>query len=286
MRGSTHNDITLTVLQALEWKGDVKLAAKNAMWPDSVRSIEVEGHGCNLLGNGFAAFSHFLRPLGDGKFGGYCWKTDRSIPRLDITNRRVISHPEAWGFPVLDQFFQDEPLTKLLRDLTTPGHQGSIEADQLTFPTAAAEADWCWKMFVVWNKDSGSTQRQEALDILTGWIMHFIADSCVPHHADALLLDGHTAFEGDVDECWQKLKAKGTVDAILKTLVKTPLPENLTVRGMAEARAKAAAISPRKLGWYRCFWRPGWNRLVKSCVLAGLTYSVQLGKLLQKTTIS
>lgn len=220
MHGSTHNDITLTVLQALGWKGDVKLAARNAMYPDSVRSVEVEGHGCNLLGHGFAASAHFLRPYGNDHFGGYCWMTDRSIPHLDLTHRKVISHPEAWGFPVLDQFVQREPLAVLIHDLTTPGHTGSIEADQITYPTAAIMADWAFQLYDVWAHDSLSARRQEALDTLCGWMMHLgVQDPVVPHHADGLLLSGHTAFEGGVDEMWNRMKGSGEVDKLLKTLI-------------------------------------------------------------------
>lgn len=287
MNGATHIDITLTVLQALGWKGDVKLAARNAAYPDAVRAIEVEGLGCNVLGHGFAAFVHFLRPYGDDKFGGYCWMTDRSVPHLDLTHRKVVPHPDAWGFPVIDSFVQREPLAALVRDLSTPGHMATIEADQLTFPTAAIMADWAYQLFDVWAHDGQSGKRQEALDTLTGWMMHLgVQDPVVPHHADGLLLDSHTAFEGDVDECWHRMKGAGEVDALLKTLIAADnCPSTLMVRGLAEDLATAAAISPRKLRWFRCMWRRGWNRLVRQCVLAGLTGSVQLGKLLMREAV-
>ena len=284
MNGSTHCDITLTVLEALEWKGDVKLAARNAVYPDTVRSIEVDGQGCTMLGHNFAAFCHFLVPEGGDKFGGYSWPSDRSVPALDWTKRKVIAHPEAWGFPVIDPFIQREPLAKLIRDLTTPGHMGTIEADKITYPAASIMADWAFQIFEVWANDSQSARRQEALDILTGWMMHLaVQDPVIPHHADGLLLDGHTAFEGDVDECWRQMKGKGEVDDLLETLVEVKVPTTETVRGIAEDRATAAAISPKKLGWYRCFWRRGWNRLVRQSVLAGLTHSVRLGRILQRT---
>jgi hypothetical protein len=280
MDGSSHIDITQTVLAALGWKGDVKLAAKNAYYPDLVRSIEVEGLGAHVFGRGFSSLAHFVVPLGDDKFGGYCWKTDRSVPHLDFTKRKVVPKPEAWGFPVIAPFEEREPLAELVRDLTTPGHLGSIEADQITYPAASIMAEWCFRLYEAWAHDSLSLRRQEALDILAGWMMHLgVQDSSVPHHAAGMLLDGHSAFEADVDECWNRMKAKGEVDALLKTLVATPnAPSTLTVRGLAEDCADSAHIAAWKLGWYRCFWRPGWNKAVKACVLRGLTSSVQLGK--------
>lgn len=284
MIGATHVDMTQTVLTALGWKGDVKLAARNAAYPDSVRNIEVDGHGCTVLGQNFAALAHFTVPYGDDHFGGYCWATDRSVPHLDLTKRAVIPHPDAWGFPVIESFVLREPVAELVRDLTIPGHAGSVQADQITYPAGSIMADWAYQLYDVWAHDSGSARKQEALDTLCGWMMHLgIQDSVIPHHALGVLLDGHSAFEGDVDEYWKQLKATGKADALLATLVKTDnAPSTLTVRGLAEDLATSAYIGAWKLGWYRCFWRIGWNRAVKRTVLRALTGSVQLGKFLAR----
>jgi hypothetical protein len=285
MNVSTHVDMTLTVLSALGWRGNAKLAAKNAGYPDEVRAIEVDGIGAHVMGRNLASLAHFVVPQGDsGTFGGYCWHTDRSLPHLDLTKRSVKPNPGAWGFPVIESFLTREPLVVLINSMTQPGHQGSIEADQITYPAASSMADWAFQLYRVWAHDSRLERKQEALDTLAGWMMHLgVQDPSVPHHAGGVLLDGHSAFEGDVDECWNRIKADHTVDDLLTTLIQTDnCPATLTVRGLAEDRAKSAVISPRKLGWYRCFWRKGWNRQVKACVLRGLTGSVQLGKLLQR----
>lgn len=281
---STHIDMTLTVLHALGWKGDMKLAARNAGYPDEVRAIEVEGLGAHVMGHNLASLAHFVVPYGVDKYGGYCWQTDRSVPHLDLTKRKVVPKPGAWGFPVIESFVTREPLAELVRDLTMPEHEGSIEADQITYVTAAIMADWAYQLYDVWAHDSQSPKRQEALDTLCGWMMHLAAqDPSVPHHAVGILLDGHSAFESDVDECWNRMKASGETERLLKSLVAADnCPPTLTARGIAEDRATAAAISPKKLSCYYSLWRPGWNRLVKACVLSGLTSSVQLGKLLQQ----
>jgi len=280
MLGATHVDLSLTVLQALGWKGDAKLAAKNAAYPDAVRSIEVQGVGCSLLGHCFAAWAHFER---DGKYG-YSWPSDRSIPDLDIIDRKVIPHPEAWGFPVPESFILREPLAVLVHDLTQPGHEGPIQADRITFPAASIMAEWVYEMYLVWAKDSASPRRREALDTLAGWLMHLAAqDPAVCFHADGLLLDGHSAFEGDVDEQWHRMKASGEIDRLLKTLIPADnAPDGLLPRALAESTATDAVVAPCRLKACRWLWRPGWNKLVRGCVLRGLLASVQLGKVLMR----
>lgn len=284
MNISTHIDMTLTVLQAIGWEGDVKLAAKNAGYPDEVRSIEVEGLGAHVVGRNLASLAHFIVPYGEEKFGGYCWKTDRSVPHLDLSKRRVVPKPEAWGFPVIPSFLANEPLMELVHDLTLPGHQGSIEADQITYPAASIMADWVFRLFDLWAHDGQTDKRQEALDTLCGWMMHLgVQDPSVPHHALGVLLDGHSAFESDVDECWNRMKASGETSELLKTLVASDnCPRTLTARGLAEDLASSIKVSARRIGWYRWFWRPGWNKQVRACVLRGLLGSVKMGKLLQR----
>ena len=281
MNIATHVDMTLTVLTALGWKGDVKLAAKNAAYPDEVRAVEVEGLGAHVMGHNLASLCHFVVPYGDGKFGGYCWASDKSVPSLDLTHRKAVAKPEAWGFPIFAPFTDREPFAKLLHDIAPTA---TLEADRITYPAASSMADWAWQAYRVWMLDSMSPRKQEALDALCGWMMHKgVQDPSVPHHSLGLLLKGHSAFESDVDECWNRMKGSGKVADLLETLVKADnCPPTLTVRELAEDLATRSRVSPKRLGWYRCFWRKGWNALVKGCVLRGLTGSVQLAKLLQR----
>lgn len=276
MNRSTHIDLSLTVLEALDWKGDAKLVAKNAAFPDQVRLIEVSGLGFNFMGHGFQSLEHFGMPGpkdAQGRFvlNGYCFKRDRSVPYLDLPNRIVIVHPEAWGDPATKT---GTVLTEPTYTLTqVPGYKPI--ADEMTFAAASAMAEWAEKIY-------RQTEADPPLrDASAGWIFHFIQDICVPHHVLLLLLKGHSAFEGDVDECWRRMKSNGSVGKLLIALVKADnVVDYLTVRSIAEQTAAKAVVSPRKLGFYRCFWRRGWNKLVEQCVVRGLLASVQIGKVL------
>lgn len=284
MNVSTHIDVSKTVLEALAWKGDTNLAAKNAGYPDEVRAVLVDGVGAHLLGHNLASLNHFVVPYGGGKFGGYCWKTDRSIPNLDITNRKVGGDPKAWGFPIIAPFDEREPFVRLIRDLIASG--SSIQADEITYTSAAAMAEWCWNTYLVWAKDSGSSKKQEALDTLVGWMLHLgVQDPSVPHHGLGIMLRGHSAFEGDVDDEWRRMKGSGEVDKLLKTMV---VADNTagTPRALAEELATASAsVGYKRLGWYRCAYRRGWNKQVRTCVLRGLLGSVRLVKACQREAV-
>lgn len=288
MREGTHVDMTLTVLDAAAWKGDRKLAAKNAMYPDEVRAIEVEGLGAHVFGKSLSSLAHFCRPLdNEGHFGGYCWASDRSTPHLDLGKRKVQPHPEAWGFPTAPDDQKAEPLAKLVHDLTQPGHAGSIEADQMTYPTAAIMAEWCHGMREAWAglavQVGSGAETDAAMDTLAGWIFHFVQDAGVPHHACGVMLAGHAGFEGDLDERWNRWKKSGKATALLKSLLAADnVPAEATPRWVAEEAAKSAVVSVRRLRWCRCLWRPGWNKLVDQCIARGLLATVRAAKILAR----
>jgi hypothetical protein len=194
---------------------------------------------------------------------------------------KVIARPEQWGYPLTREMWEQDPFAVLVKDLT--GH-GSLEADQITYSTAAVMVQWLLNCYKELAKTLTGEERQKALDTIAGWIFHLAAqDPVVPHHAVNVLLDGHSAFESDVDEDFKRLVGDGTIAKLLETLVKTDnLPTTGTLREFVEQTADKSVVSVRKLGWYRCFWRRGWNQLVRTCVLRGLTTSVQTGKLLLK----
>lgn len=283
MNQATHIDLSLTVLEALGWSGDRKLAAKNAAFPDQVRLIEVTGLGYNFMGRGFQSLGHFGMPGPkdvEGRFvlNGYCFKRDRSVPYLDLPNRDVVVHPEAWGDPAVKTgMAQKEPTYAITQVL---GYKPA--ADEMTFAAASIMADWAGQVCHRARKLDSALY-----DTAAGWVFHFVQDLCVPHHVALLLLAGHGAFEGDVDEHWNRLKSDGTIAELLKTLVKVDnAPEGLTIRAIAEQTATKAVVSLRKLRWYRCFWRRGWDKSVHQCVLRGLVASVQVCKVLRKYTSS
>ena len=282
MNQTTHIALTKAVVEALGWKGDLNLVARNAAYPDQVRAIEVEKYGAYVIGRNLASLAHFICPVTKDKFAGYCWMLDKSVPHIDLSKVKVIPKPEAWGWPIDAEMAKEEPLAKLVRDLTTPGHIGSIQADEITYSTAGIMGEWVFDCYKILAKKLTGEERQKALDTLAGWQFHFGAqDPCVDHHAARILLDGHSGFEGDVDEEYKRMFGKGTINELLKTLVKADnAPVGLTIRAIAEQTAKSAVISPRRLCFYRSFWRKGWNKRVHQCVLRGLTSSVKVCKVL------
>lgn len=284
MNGSTHIALTKVVLEALGWKGDMNLAARNAYYPDQVRAIEVQKYGAHVIGRNLASLAHFICPVTKETFAGYCWKLDKSVPHIDLSKVKVIPKPEAWGWPITAEMAAKEPLAVLVKDLTTPGHIGSIEADQITYPTAGIMGEWVFDCYKELAKTLTGEERQKALDTVSGWMFHLGAqDPPVPHHAARILLDGHSGFEGDVDEEFNRMVGDGTVEALLKTLVKADnAPEGLTIRTIAEQTARLSYFKPWRLGLYQCLWRKGWNKLVHQCVLRGLTASVKVGKVLMR----
>jgi hypothetical protein len=284
MNGATHIAMTKAVVEALGWKGDHNLVAQNADYPDRVRAIEVEKYGAYVIGRNLASLTHFVQPVGKDKYVGYCWKRDRSVPHIDLSSVKVIPKPEAWGWPFDASMTAKEPLAVLVRTLTQPSSKGSIQADEITYSTAAIMGEWAENCYGELAKKLTGAERQKALDTVAGSIFHLGAqDPAVPHHADCILLDGHSGFEGDVDEEYKRMVGDGTIGELLKTMIKADnAPAGLTIRAIAEQTATRAVVSPRKLGFYQCFWRRGWNKLVHRCVLLGLTSSVQVCKVLMR----
>ncbi len=281
MIGATHAAMTKAVVEALNWPGDWNLVARSAILPDDVQTIGVEQYGCHLLGKNLAALVHFAVPSANGHYNGYCWMRDSSVPHVDLSKVQVIPHPEAWGFPIVEdpEFIKTEPFSKLVIDLS--GH-ASLQADEFTYSTCAVMGEWAFncyrKVLRTWK---GKADYQMALDTLAGEMYHLLVeDPVVPYHGAGVMLDGHSAFEGDVDECYKEMEGSGEVALILKGLIAADNKPNAGVRTLAETLAQKAYVSPRRLAWRRCFWRRGWNKAVRACVLQGLTGSVQLGKLL------
>jgi len=282
MREATHIALTRAVVEAIGWPGDCNLVARNAAFPDEARVIEVEKYGAHLLGLNLASLTHFTIPTSGGKFQGYGWELDRSVPAIDLSGVKVLPHPEAWGFPVAqhEDMLLDEPLAKLVRDLT--GH-GTIQADEITYSAGSIMAEWgngCYRKLA--TRLTGDVRRQ-ALDVTAGWQFHWSGDGPQPHHQLGILLKGHAAFEGDVDELYKTMEASGEIAALLKPLVvANNAPYPMTARQVVEQAASMPVPGPCRLGVYRTLWRRGWNKLVRAAVLRALTSSVRMGKVLMR----
>jgi hypothetical protein len=282
MREATHAAMSKAVLEALGWPGDRNLVARNAMFPDEVEAVTVEKYGAHVIGLGLSSLCHFTIPTSGGKFQGYGWELDKSVPAIDLSSVKVVPHPEAWGFPVAqhEDMLLDEPLAKLVRDLT--GH-GTIQADEITYSAGSSMVDWangCYRKLAV--RLVGQMRRQ-ALDVTAGWQFHWAGDGPMPHHRLGILLKGHAAFEGDVDELYKTMEASGEIAALLRSLVAANnAPYPMTVRAVVEQAASMPVPGPCRLGVYRTLWRRGWNKLVRAAVLRALVSSVRMGKILMR----
>ena len=269
MNGATHIDMTKVLAEAIGWKGDVNLLARNASFPDDARVITIEGYGAHLFGKNIASFTHFCRPvLGtEGvRFEGYGYKIDRSVPHFDLSNRKVVPAPKEWGFPIAqdESLLLDEPLAKLIATLTDPATKGCIEADELTYPTAANMAAWASK--AAEKLRGGGQLSQKAIDTLAGWIMHFVEDCCVPHHAEGLCLKGHQGYEGDLEERWREMRGNGEAQKLVDRVKPDSEKVQRMPRSICEGNALGSQCSPGMLGWYRWFWRRGWHRLIDQSI--------------------
>jgi hypothetical protein len=197
MNSSTHIDLTRLVAEEVGWPGDIKRLARCAYVPDEMECIKVGDLGTHFLGFDFSAWTHFCRPTGDGRYKGYNHEYDKRLfgifpPGVDLT---VKSLSHKWVMALGSEVGTGEPLSNVIS--TLEGH-GSLDADELTFPTAAVMAGWLELGFT--SKANVST-----LDDLSGYICHFVQDCCVPHHAAGTIFHGHREFEGAVESNWWRM---------------------------------------------------------------------------------
>lgn len=272
MNGADHVALTAAVLDVLEYPGDHKLVAKNAYYPDLVLSIAVEGQGSHIFGRNLASLVHFTIPYAK-IFRGYCWKRDDSLPHMDLGGRKVIPHPEAWGSPIIGELVYEEPFNQLVDDLKAS--HSCIEADDITYSTAAVMAGWVQFAYAA-TPPTLTADR----DTLLGWALHLTAqDPCVPHHAMGWLLAGHSGFEGDMGELLNKWMKSGRLQKEIAKY-KDQKPQYVRLRDLAEATAKRSTISLKRMELCRCFWRVGWNKLVRGALLRAIEASVHTVKAL------
>jgi len=244
MNGTTHVDISLVAAKATDFYCE-KVVAKAAKFPDSVRNIQVQGVGAHLWGHNFACLAHFCRPEVN-IFKGYNWKHDSSLPSLDLPDRDVQPHPEEW--PILPQKWRDkDPMWRLIKTLTDPDSKGSIAADEITYSTAASMAFWLTEAYAFAFKPKMHTE--EAANV-AGWILHFVQDCAVPHHAWGTLLNGHSEFESACADRWTWLRqthAKCINDWVMEGAVATVERP----RWICEGVAKESFEEGRVMWWKR-----------------------------------
>lgn len=219
MDGRAHIDFTKALAEAVSWPGEMNRIARAAEEPDSVTNVRVGSFGAHLFGLNTASMVHFP-VIPEGEFDkqitvGYNWDRDDSVPGIDLPDVDVYCRPEVWDLP--GKFLREEPLWKLLKFLSskdpkTKKPRGSIAADELTWPSSTAYAEWMDKTFsglmTHWlladTREPFSRGDWDAcltkLSQMAGWMCHFIEDACIPHHVYGVLLNGHSSFEGSVTE--------------------------------------------------------------------------------------
>lgn len=199
MNGSTHTSTAREIARAVfpptmaQYVEDV---AKAACLPDDMGDVIFGRFGSKPLGHDAAAVDHFCVPTGSGHFRGYSWHGDTSlchaIRRFDPRVGNVDVRPQGW-FPVVGQALAlQHPLSALIKQL---GGKATLDADNMTFPTAAVMAEWVWKVVATLNFTPPPPK-------VVGCILHWIGDSVVPHHAHGWNLAGHQKLEARVERMW------------------------------------------------------------------------------------
>jgi len=193
MNGVTHRAITTDVVYMLTQKFHIAdVAAEFAAFPDSVDDIGVEGVGPHLVGRDLCSLAHYTIPAGPRHYRGYNWKLDtsirsiRGVPGVDLPDRPVYFQPDGWYPFVGVKHCDKHPLRLLLKSLKG---KATLAADEFTYPTGAAMAEWLGKA----SSCSAS---------VLGCILHYVQDAVVMHHAKGFLLNGHASWEGALQEAW------------------------------------------------------------------------------------
>lgn len=193
MLATTHRDLTRLITGRV-FPDRPKYAdaiADAASLPDEVRDIQIGRFGDTIWGRPLQSLTHFCVPYGDeGKLRGYNWHRDDSlwcgIRRWDPRIGDVRCVTEPW-VPILGrQIAADHPLAYLVRSIRG---RATLDADNLTFPTAAVMAEWAWRAATIGLADGAPSPK------VVGCVLHWLQDVCVPHHARAWLLKGHTKTE-------------------------------------------------------------------------------------------
>jgi hypothetical protein len=263
MKESHHIAVTKLVCEALEIDDNINILSKEAAFPDEVASIKVDGVGYHMFGQAFCSLVHFCKPVSRSgalaNYQGYNWRMDKSIPfNPDLPDREVYATPDGWHVPFLVS--AAEPLVVLLSELRQNGpkgkQRGCTSADDLTYPTAGAMADWLFKNWKLLGDGRANDVRY------AGWICHFVQDCCIRHHARGVLLAGHSEYEAMLYEWWVKQSNAG----------------KLTVEYVQDVIGKMPPISPRTLAYSAA--QMSHNRSVAKAATEGTT------KLIIRTTAS
>lgn len=177
MLRQTHRDLTTLVCKTLGVQKDRALGIGYwAEWPDHADDLLISGSP-SVAGNRLCSLNHFLIPE-DMKARGYCAERDGSIKgiRALIPEVPIQVNPAPWKVGRGDPLY-----TKL---------HGKI-ASKVTYLS-----------LVELNSLVGRSNL--SADAKLGIRTHLLCDALMWHHTRGLLLDGHSAYEGSVQEAFAR----------------------------------------------------------------------------------
>lgn len=211
MNRAHHRDLTLAVAKAMGVRDAEEIAA-NADLPDRVDDIVVARTGTHIFGRSLCSLTHFCVPTGGRTHRGWGYKLDDSLPlHPDLPNREVAVDTSKWeesiSRPVLD--YSKHPLYLLIN---VPGYTPYF--DEITYPTAAIMAAWI------------GTLRMKRSPAAIGATLHYAQDCCVKHHVHGWLLNGHSEYEGRIEEWWHKNRSSASVRRGLISAARTKVGVN------------------------------------------------------------
>jgi hypothetical protein len=162
--------------------------------PDRTDDVEVSvplgRPKSSVLGHSLSSLQHFQ--VGTE---GYRWRTDPSLSGVGGLSSEVTellgmevgrrSPLDRASPPPLACTDDDEPIDGVL------GSQGDHSLGVLSFPPALTSAGRWSRAAVNWMYRGNVAGWRRCL----GYALHFVQDSCVPHHAWGSLLGGHLEFE-------------------------------------------------------------------------------------------
>jgi hypothetical protein len=238
MKSATHREVTRLVAHRVlgpkfaRYADDIAVAATI---PDDVQDIVVGRFGTKVAGHVTGALTHFCVPTDDqGHMRGYNWHMDRSLchalRRFDPRVGDVRCKVEPWVPVVGRALAMQHPLTRLIADL---GGHATLDADNVTFPTAATMADWVWRTVTVLGLTPPSAK-------VVGCVCHWIQDCCVPHHARGWLLNGHSKAEQRMADEFDGLR-----DEIVSNQTEQPGRCIVVPRGIVERVAASTVATGR-----------------------------------------
>lgn len=205
MNGAHHRDLTLAVAKAMGVRDAEEIAA-NADLPDRVDDIAVARTGTHIFGRSLCSLTHFCVPTGGRTHRGWGWKLDDSLPlHPDLPNREVAVDTSKWeesiSRVVLD--YEKHPLYLLLN---VPGYTPYF--DEITYSTAAVMAEWLGRVRVKWHPAA------------IGGTVHYAQDM-IRHHVHGWLLNGHSEYEGRLEEWWHTNRSSTAVRRMLVSAART-----------------------------------------------------------------